>query len=196
MLSCLFPFWFNYKAKNKIESRQKHIEHIEWFDNVLINEYSDVINQNDLDVIKKLYNDTIDRKGKLEDKAKALVVSITLAIPFSLKGIDLLKVITNEWLLYFAALLFMLIIGYMILAGLLVIKTFTVQITIYTVNETQENIFLQYRKAIILNRLSNIIRSNYISTSYECLRNSLILVVVFTLILVLCKIEFLSSCKW
>ena len=84
----------------------------------------------------------------------------------------------------------------MILAGLLVIKTFTVQITIYTVNETQENIFLQYRKAIILNRLSNIIRSNYISTSYECLRNSLILVVVFTLILVLCKIEFLSSCKW
>ena len=191
MLNCLFPFWFNYKANNKIENRQKHIEKIEWFDNVLINEYSDVINQNDLTVIKQLYVDTIARKGKLEDKAKALIVSVTLAIPFSLRGIDLLKVVTNEWVLYFTSLLFMLIIGHMILAGLLVIKTFTVQITIYTVNETKGNIFLQYRKAIILNRLSNIIRSNYISTSYECLRNSLILVVVFCMILVLCKLSLL-----
>ena len=191
MLNCLFPFWFNYKANNKIENKQKHIEKIEWFDNILINEYSDVINQNDLTVIKQLYVDTIDRKGKLEDKAKALIVSVTLAIPFSLRGIDLLKVVTNEWLLYFTSLLFMLIIGHMILAGLLVIKTFTVQITIYTVNETKGNIFLQYRKAIILNRLSNIIRSNYISTSYECLRNSLILVVVFCMILVLCTLSLL-----
>ena len=134
MLNCLFPFWFNYKANNKIENRQKHIEKIEWFDNVLINEYSDVINQNDLTVIKQLYVDTIARKGKLEDKAKALIVSVTLAIPFSLRGIDLLKVVTNEWVLYFTSLLFMLIMRHMILAELLIIKTFTVQITIYTVN--------------------------------------------------------------
>lgn len=47
--------------------------------------------------------------------------------------------------------------------------------TISKIDDTEDKLRQQYRKNIILNRLSNVVRSNYIYTAYECLRNSLIL---------------------
>ena len=66
-------------------------------------------------------------------------------------------------------------IWYMIIAGLASAKVFLTDIMIYKIDDTEDKLRQQYRKNIILNRLSNVVRSNYIYTAYECLRNSLIL---------------------
>lgn len=111
-----------------------------------------------------------------------MVVSVTIAVPFSINGINVVNKIEDESIRNLCSLIFILAVSFMIIAGILSIKVFTEQIKLYTVNETKRELYFEYKRAIILNRLSNVIKNNYIFTSYECLRNSLILVIIFCII--------------
>ena len=182
ILGILLPFYDNFKALKKIEDRQQNILNINYFDDKITKEFSDVVDQYNFKTIKELYKLTIEGKGKLEDKAKTLVVSVTIAVPFSINGINVVNKIENESIRNLCSLIFILAVSFMIIAGILSIKVFTEQIKLYTVNETKRELYFEYKRAIILNRLSNVIKNNYIFTSYECLRNSLILVIIFCII--------------
>lgn len=182
ILGILLPFYDNFKALKKIEDRQQNILNINYFDDKITKEFSDVVDQYNFRTIKELYKLTIEGKSKLEDKAKTLVVSVTIAVPFSINGINVVNKIEDESIRNLCSLIFILAVSFMIIAGILSIKVFTEQIKLYTVNETKRELYFEYKRAIILNRLSNVIKNNYIFTSYECLRNSLILVIIFCII--------------
>lgn len=182
ILGILLPFYDNFKALKKIEDRQQNILNINYFDDKITKEFSDVVDQYNFKTIKELYKLTIEGKSKLEDKAKTLVVSVTIAVPFSINGINVVNKIEDESIRNLCSLIFILAVSFMIIAGILSIKVFTEQIKLYTVNETKRELYFEYKRAIILNRLSNVIKNNYIFTSYECLRNSLILVIIFCII--------------
>lgn len=182
ILGILLPFYDNFKALKKIEDRQQNILNINYFDDKITKEFSDVVDQYNFRTIKELYKLTIERKSKLEEKAKTLVVSVTIAVPFSINGINVVNKIEDESIRNLCSLIFILAVSFMIIAGILSIKVFTEQIKLYTVNETKRELYFEYKRAIILNRLSNVIKNNYIFTSYECLRNSLILVIIFCII--------------
>lgn len=185
----IFPFVYNKKDEDKIRERQRKIQDIETFDSNIKSEYSDVVNQNDLDKLVCLYNETILAKGKLEDKAKSMTLALTVSVTLILGLADTLSQIFGMVSLYSIRALFsflgIMAIGYMIFAGLFSAKIFLTDILVYKINETEEDLKQQYMKCTILNRLSNTVRSNYIYTSYECLRNSLsILFFIFVFVVI------------
>ena len=122
-------------------------------------------------------------KEKLENKAKAMTLSITVSVTLVL---NLSNIIINIYesipIMYIRAcyaVLGIIAIGEMIMAALLSAQVFLKEITIYVVDETKDNVIFEYKKCIILNRLSNLKRSNYIYTAYENLRNSLVILLFF-----------------
>lgn len=152
---------------------------IDGFDEKTKNEYRDVVKQPDIKKLKVMYEEVFVAKGKLEDKAKSMTLAITVSVTLILGLID-------KMLMIFSTINFMPVRGliacmsivaiwYMIIAGLASAKVFLTDIMIYKIDDTEDKLRQQYRKNIILNRLSNVVRSNYIYTAYECLRNSLIL---------------------
>ena len=95
ILGILLPFYDNFKALKKIEDRQQNILNINYFDDKITKEFSDVVDQYNFRTIKELYKLTIEGKSKLEDKAKTLVVSVTIAVPFSINGINVVNKIED-----------------------------------------------------------------------------------------------------
>lgn len=185
ILETILPFYYNFKAYKKIEEREQNILRTNYFDDKITKEFSDIVNQNNFETIKELYKLTIERKSKLEEKAKTLVISVTIAVPFSINGINIINKIENESIRNLCSVIFILAAFFMIIAGILSIKVFTEQIKLYTVDETKRELYFEYKKVTILNRLLNIIKNNYIYASYECLRNSLLLVIIFCIIVIL-----------
>lgn len=178
-LDSICPYLSNIKCEKKIRERQKSMLIIDGFDEKTKNEYRDVVKQPDIKKLKVMYEEVFVAKGKLEDKAKSMTLAITVSVTLILGLID-------KMLMIFSTINFMPVRGliacmsivaiwYMIIAGLASAKVFLTDIMIYKIDDTEDKLRQQYRKNIILNRLSNVVRSNYIYTAYECLRNSLIL---------------------
>lgn len=178
-LDSICPYSSNIKCERKIRERQKRILNTDEFDEKIKVEYRDVVKQHDVKKLKVIYEDALTAKGKLEDKAKSMTLAITVSVTLILGLIDkILKMFeTINFVLIRELIASISIVAswYMIIAGLVSAKVFLTDIMVYKIDDTDGNLLQQYQKNIILNRLSNIVRSNYIYTAYECLRNSLIL---------------------
>lgn len=162
----IFPMMANIKTNKKVQSKIDNSE----VDNI------DVPNDRLLD----LYQDSLKQKSSLEDKAKVDVVCVTIAFTLMLNSITFVNNYVGkkvaDWVLIFALMIIVLAAGYMIIAGVLAIKVIA-----------DKNIVFEYcgkcdsaeewskcKEAINKNRLMNIIRNNYVFSSYQCIRNSLI----------------------
>ena len=179
----IFPFIPNHKDAKKLSQREEKLKEINQFSSKLEEEYSDVVKQINREKLTNLYIKTFDSKEKLENKAKAMTLSITVSVTLVL---NLSNIIINIYesipIVYIRAcyaVLGIIAIGEMIMAALLSAQVFLKEITIYVVDETKDNVIFEYKKCIILNRLSNLKRSNYIYTAYENLRNSLVILLFF-----------------
>lgn len=188
-LDSICPYSSNKKCERKIRERQKNILNTEEFDKKTKAEYRDVVKQHDVEKIAVIYEDALTAKGKLEDKAKSMTLAITVSVTLILGLIDKISTVfeTINFVLIrgLIASISILAIWYMIIAGLASAKVFLTDIMVYKIDDTDGNLLQQYQKNIILNRLSNIVRSNYIYTAYECLRNSLILLFCLFVFLVI-----------
>ena len=178
-LDSICPYLSNIKCEKKIRERQNSMLDTDGFDVKTKNEYRDVVKQPDIKKLKVMYEEVFVAKGKLEDKAKSMTLAITVSVTLILGLIDKISMIFSTINFMpvrgLIACMSIVAIWYMIIAGLASAKVFLTDIMIYKIDDTQDNLRQQYRKNIILNRLSNVVRSNYIYTAYECLRNSLIL---------------------
>lgn len=178
-LDSICPYLSNIKCEKKIRERQNSMLDTDGFDVKTKNEYRDVVKQPDIKKLKVMYEEVFVAKGKLEDKAKSMTLAITVSVTLILGLIDKISMIFSTINFMpvrgLIACMSIVAIWYMIIAGLASAKVFLTDIMIYKIDDTEDNLRQQYRKNIILNRLSNVVRSNYIYTAYECLRNSLIL---------------------
>jgi cytochrome c biogenesis protein CcdA len=150
-----------------------------------------------LDEIKDFYNKEIERKQRIESKAKAVLFIISLTISFALGSLNFLfdnKLADNSWILLF------LIIGimYLILSAITCIKSLNIKgfygwhlrdrfeetdSQIIEVNEyTNKDLILFYYKTIKANQFKLTMKTNYIYSTYIGLRNGIIMISLFFII--------------
>lgn len=178
-----FPLYDNWKVnkklREKLENEEGILPYIENSDRVTIEQ------------LKERYDGTIWTKDKLEDKAKTNVAGITIAVTLIMGASELLDTVIKKYpilgLQWAAFTLLLLSIAYLIIAGILSIRVLVAENTFYTVDlscvaDGGDRLKKAYDKSVGKNQNQNLIRNNYVYSSYECIRNALIcLFVVFLL---------------
>lgn len=135
------------------------------------------------ETLKRQYENTIKTKEKLEDKAKSNVIGVTISITLIMGASNVLKVISEKYSIPFfswlAFALFTVAVAYMIIGGILAVKVLINENHVYIIplgkfgaNETELRTAYDINTA--QNIRKNLIRNNYIYTSYECIRNALV----------------------
>lgn len=180
IVGIIFPFYESQKA-NAIIGRQMHsrtgvMECIEAPSNIKT------------ETLEDLYQYTFKVKEKHEDKAKANMIGTTILIFGVVGAANLLSSISAKLedpiIALCAAVLLVLSAAYMIMSCCLAIHMLTNENETYRVRlssiaKDEETLRDDYDKCITQNQKKNIIRNNYISASYACMRNSLICLFLF-----------------
>lgn len=196
IFNIVFPFWENYKYNKTIKN--KLIELGDDLDKSLLKLLGDHENKYEIldfdneEVIINEYNKTLEIKNTLENKAKtnlvvfSVVISLILGLSVILKEIYMeysnLKTIKN-----IVFILSIVSVLYLVLATIILVHMLNHENIIYGPNllslklEKDDNKLLeQYLHYTYYNRQYNLIRNNNVYTSYECIRNSIVgLVIIF-----------------
>jgi hypothetical protein len=172
----------NKKLKEKINSKDNQ-SNVAFMDNV------DVIS---IESFRKKYAETFDVKNKFEDKAKTNVIGITIAITVIMGASGLIDslikkytFITFHWISFF---LLLAAIIYLLVSGMDAIKVLFDENTMSTIDlpelsaddiETKR----KYDDCANRNINRNIVRNNIVYSSYICIRNALICMMVLFILL-------------
>jgi hypothetical protein len=188
----MFPFFEMAGANKKLIARVKEIEN---GDNLEKNiQYMKCYKELPLSKIETFYEKTLDVKKSLEEKLKVSLFSVTVGITLLTSMIGFLyQDGFSELNSYIRGITFFtatLSVTFMIFSAVYAIKTISGKITVYqlfpedlvvasTEDENKESIAI----CAELNSLMNIVRQNFMSVSYHCIVNSLVLVAIlfFTL---------------
>lgn len=184
IFDAIFPMIANYRDNLKV---RKKIHPTDDEGNKIEPEgiLADIENSNELDlkVLEDQYGETLRIKEKIEDKAKTNIIGISISITLIMGASGILSVVNDKYQLpilsWITFALMVVSIAYMLTAGILVIRLLTNENEVYVVNLNslilgEEILRDDYDKCISQNRNKNTIRNNYLFTSYECIRNSLI----------------------
>ena len=178
----------NAKLRKKIHPKDENGQDIEPESILSYIENSDLIN---LDILKGWYDETFKAKEKIEDKAKTNIIGISISITLIMGASGILSVLNNKYLSpavsWVAFVLIVVSIIYMLTAGILIIRLLTNENEIYMVTLSElalggKILRDQYGKRISQNQNKNVIRNNYLFTSYECIRNSLVCLFVILIL--------------
>lgn len=135
----------------------------------------------DTNVLRDMIADNRHRMERLEDKAKVQIVGITIAISIVFGVTGQLKEIT--YLKWTAFILLVLSVVLMTCSGLyafwLLINDNIFYYPPSNISEMGDDEKRKIYNALILkNQLQNVIRNNEISTSYELMRNAIIMLII------------------
>lgn len=129
------------------------------------------------DDLRELFDDTKAAKSSLEDKAKTLVVTLTIATTLC---IGLYGVINDTFASYWPGALKVVIafcavlsICMMAIAAIKSISIFTAGIYTHVVDPNTSNLTAELTKCIMANRWENLIRANKLHDAFVCLQISL-----------------------
>lgn len=206
VIDLVFPMISNYQVnadlRKKIHPKDENGQDIEPESILSYIENSDLIN---LDILKGWYDETFKAKEKIEDKAKTNIIGISISITLIMGASGILSVLNNKYpspaVSWVAFVLIVVSIIYMLTAGILIIRLLTNENEIYMVTLSElasggEILRDQYGKRISQNQNKNVIRNNYLFTSYECIRNSLVclfVILILTTIPINLKSEDISD---
>lgn len=192
VIDLVFPVISNCQAnanlREKIHPKDENGQDIEPESILSYIENSDRIN---LDILKDRYDETFKTKEKIEDKAKTNIIGISISITLIMGASGILSVLNNKYLSpavsWVAFVLIVVSIIYMLTAGILIIRLLTNENEVYMVTLSElasggEILRDQYGKRISQNQNKNVIRNNYLFTSYECIRNSLVCLFVILIL--------------
>lgn len=192
VIDLVFPMISNCQAnanlREKIHPKDENGQDIEPESILSYIENSDRIN---LDILKDRYDETFKTKEKIEDKAKTNIIGISISITLIMGASGILSVLNNKYLSpavsWVAFVLIVVSIIYMLTAGILIIRLLTNENEVYMVTLSElasggEILRNQYGKRISQNQNKNVIRNNYLFTSYECIRNSLVCLFVILIL--------------
>ena len=156
------------------------------FDTVLsASTHPDIITDEKLN---ELYNDSLTAKDKLEDKAKATILCVTVSVSLILGASGLLDTVASRYsspfLRWICYAFFIYAAFSMISAAIMDIKVLVNENTIYTVPPdcSKEDIRGMLDSCISKNQVQNLIRNNYIYSAYEYIRNGLICLFIILLL--------------
>lgn len=194
IIDILFPFYDNYKINKSIKLKMVDLE---TKDSTSIDlkelKFASDLSRVPLEMVKTTYNSSLERKKTIEDKAKINVLGVTLVVPLitavSSSIIKLYSLVQIEIIKYILFLIGIAPIIYIVIGGILALEVLMNKNKIYMLYETEKILKKSLQKKsyainIELNGYSNIIRTNYICTSYQCIRNGLcILLILFTIVL-------------
>lgn len=184
-LFAIFP-WLENKRANKILSEKAKYENINQLSSMFSEtETMELLGEDDL---KSLYEYEYTRKKSFEDKAKTNVIGITIAVSLIMGSYTMIQSIVEKYNNIIVSVLcvisFSLSVIYMIVAGVMSINVINEQAVVHRIqygindlDDRKRDYFLQ----IALNRVQNNIRNNIVSSSYKCMRNALIVLVVVML---------------
>ncbi len=154
--------------------------------------YLDNINAIPIDSFRQKYAESFEMKNRFEDKAKTNVFGITIAISVIMGATGLTGSLINKyhspilnWIVFFILLA---AIVYLLASGIDAIKVLFKENTMSTValSDLSTDSFAtkeKYDDCINRNIYRNTIRNNYLHSSFLCIRNSLIcLMVLFILV--------------
>ena len=149
--------------------------------------------------LKVIHEDTLCQKYKIEDKAKALTfistIAATLAVALlTASSQTLVEEGYPRPIILAFCILCLLGLSYMVIAGANSIKIFTALIETRTYNYADRDPITEYKKCIAFNRLMNIMRTNFLFSSFCCLRNSLLLLLFTCLIKAITSIALIYHC--
>lgn len=194
-----FPMIANYRdnsiVRKKIHPKDENGNTVEP-DGIL--HYVENSDKLDLKTLKEQYDETFRVKEKIEDKAKTNIIGVSISITLIMGASGMLSELNNKYplpiFLWATFALIVVSIAYMLIAGILVIRLLTNENEVYVVSlnsiaSSGETLRNDYDKRISQNRNKNIIRNNYLFTSYECIRNSLICLFVI-MVLTITPISF------
>ena len=149
----------------------------------------DCIEQVDEKGLNDLYEREFSRKDKFEDKAKTNVAAVTIFVTLIMGSYTLIDNIAKKYptviVSLIASSLFLIAVIYMFLAGYNAFYIISEVNIVYRRRigvKKEENIKKGYIKNTCYNRVINLIRNNYISVSYACLKNALICLLLVMLI--------------
>lgn len=192
VIDLVFPMISNCQAnanlREKIHPKDENGQDIEPESVLSYIENSDRIN---LDILKDRYDETFKTKEKIEDKAKTNIIGISISITLIMGASGILSVLNDKYLSpavsWVAFVLIVVSIIYMLTAGILIIRLLTNENEVYMVTLSElasggEILRDQYGKRISQNQNKNVIRNNYLFTSYECIRNSLVCLFVILIL--------------
>lgn len=179
----VFPFWGNYRDNKKLEDKIKKLskEDERTLDLSSLSVAGD-LSQVPLNFVIEAYNKSLERKVTIENKAKINVLGVTIftsILTAVTKNVILLySAINNEYMQFFFYISGIITVFYIMVGGYFALKVLMTRMYIYLTVEKvrilpydiQKNF---YGKNIELNGYSNLIRTNYIYTSYQCMRNGL-----------------------
>lgn len=152
-------------------------------------EFPDIYKTSQEEDLRTLFNESLTAKNSLEEKAKTLVITSTIAttLCIGLYGIasSLFASCSSIPLKAVVAALSIMSVGAMIAAAYKSIGIFTTKIRVHTINEGATNKVLELVKCTMANRWENIIRSNDLSNAFSSLRLSLfMLFALFSIIII------------
>ena len=192
LMDAIFPMIANYKMnkilRNKLNPKNEAGEDIEP-EGVL--DYVENPDALSLEILKEHYLNTQRAKDKFEDKAKTNIIGVSISITLIMGTYGVLSVLNDKypypvlsWILF---ALIVISVAYMLIAGILVIHLLIGENEIYVVKlnsfASDETILRDdYDKCIAQNQKKNIIRNNYVFTSYECMRNALVCLFVILIL--------------
>ena len=184
MIENVFPTIINHIKIKKIRSKINSSAGLDCPSNEID------INKLLLSDLEKLYESDLKIKDKLEDKAKANIIGVTIAVTLIMGAYTLVQSIYAKsgsmYLIWLSFVLFVLSVIFMLEAGMHAIHVLTAENIVYnpSISAPYESKKSDINLQIGLNRAQNLIRNNYIYTSYICMRNSLIclfLVMIFAI---------------
>lgn len=179
----------NKKLKEKINSKESQ-SNIAFMDNV------DAIS---IDSFKQKYAETFDVKNKFEDKAKTNVIGITIVITIIMGASGLIDSLIKKYAFipfhWISFILLLAAIIYLLVSGIDAIKVLFDENTMSTIGlaelssndiETKD----KYDDCTNRNINRNLVRNNMVFSSYICIRNALICMMV---LFILVSIPFTST---
>lgn len=143
-----------------------------------------------LDIIKETYSKTLERKRFIENKAKTniLGVSICVAVMSSLANniVKTYKAFNNDNVCqqFIVYVFCMVSVLYLLYGGYLALELLMTRNRIYITRDDEQILPQEIQKKIygrnnILNEKTNLIRTNCIFSSYQAIRNGLVLLFFF-----------------
>lgn len=190
----IFPFYRNWKANSAIKT-QMFPKNEQGEDVEPVGVLKDVEDPSNISTkkLEELYDRTLKTKGKIEDKAKTNVMGVTIAVSLIVGAIGLLPSINtkfeNAWMSFCAIFFLTVSIIYMLLSGLFALYVMMDENEIYhvalsSIAKGEKELRCGYDKCIAQNQRKNMIRNNYVFTSYICIRNSLVCLFIFFLFII------------
>lgn len=177
----LFPIISTFLSKRRIIEKIGSLEEAEGaeidFQSHLSFAYLRDIDDDNNNVLENKYDDALEHKKQLEDKAKSLValttISATMMLGLGSTASSMFGGIVQLPARVILAAVMIFSAFYMVAAAISSISVFASLNKAYLVDDPGRSTGDDIRLAIMQNGYQNILRNNYLSLSFDCLKRSL-----------------------